>query len=84
MDNPFKKKLGKKRGLSTFFAVEPSPSLASPPAVLFFVTLALGSGFASAAGWRAIRLERLGGSVGAAFLGGMVEVEIQGTHSAGI
>ena len=69
--------------------VEPSPSLASSPAVLFFVGLALGLGFASVAvtAWEAIRPERLGGSAvalssvaAAAFLGGMVEVEIQGTR----
>ena len=70
--------------------VEPSPSLASSPAVLFFVALGLGLGF-SVTGWEAIRPERLGGSAvalssvaAAAFLGGRVEVEIQGTHSAGI
>jgi hypothetical protein len=79
--------LEEKEKLSTFFEVEPSPSLASSsPAVLFF--LALGFGFVSVTvtGCEAIRPERLGGSAAAlssvaaaAFLGGMVEVEIQGT-----
>lgn len=64
--------------------VEPSPSLVSSPAVLFFVALALGFVFVSATvtGWEAIRPERLGGSAAAlssaVFLGGIVEVEIQG------